>query len=78
MPNPISKLLSLGDGKRLRRYRRTVDEINSLEGGLSASAQRQAKRTRAFCPSRSRSCARRRSEPWGCATTTCSSSAAWP
>lgn len=36
MPNPISKLLSLGDGKRLRRYRRTVDEINALEGGLSA------------------------------------------
>lgn len=36
MPNPISKLLSLGDGKRLRRYRSTVDEINSLEDGLSA------------------------------------------
>ena len=30
MPNPISKLLSLGDGRRLRRYRRTVDKINSL------------------------------------------------
>ena len=36
MPNPISKLLSLGDGKRLRQYRRIVDKINSLEEGLSA------------------------------------------
>ena len=36
MPNPISKLLSLGDGKRLRQYRRVVDKINSLEEGLSA------------------------------------------
>ena len=36
MPNPISKLLSFGDGKRLRRYRRIVDKINSLEEGLSA------------------------------------------
>ena len=36
MPNPISKLLSFGDGKRLRQYRRIVDKINSLEEGLSA------------------------------------------
>ena len=36
MPNPISKLLSLGDGRRLRQYRRTVDKINALEDGLSA------------------------------------------
>lgn len=36
MPNPVSKLLSLGDGKRLRRYRRLVDEINALEEGLAA------------------------------------------
>ena len=34
MPNPISKLLSLGDGKRLRRYRQLADKINALEGGL--------------------------------------------
>ena len=34
MPNPISKLLSLGDGKRLRRYRQAVDKINALEGGI--------------------------------------------
>ena len=36
MPNPISKLLSFGDGKRLRQYRRIVDKINSLEEGISA------------------------------------------
>ena len=36
MPNPISKLLSFGDGKRLRQYRRIVDKVNSLEEGLSA------------------------------------------
>ena len=36
MPNPISKLLSFGDGKRLRQYRRIADKINSLEEGLSA------------------------------------------
>ena len=36
MPNPISKLLSLGDGKRLRQYRQMVDKINALEGGLTA------------------------------------------
>ena len=36
MPNPVAKLLSLGDGRRLRRYRSIVDEINSLEDGLSA------------------------------------------
>ena len=39
MPNPISKLLSLGVGKRLRRYRETVDKINALEGGLAALAE---------------------------------------
>lgn len=78
MPNPISKLLSLGDGRRLRQYRRTVDKINALEDGLSASAPPPARPTRAFCPSRSRSCARRRGARWGFATTTCSSSEAWP
>ena len=36
MSNPISKLLSFGDGKRLRQYRRIADKINSLEEGLSA------------------------------------------
>lgn len=36
MPNPISKLLSFGGGKRLRQYRRIVDKINSLEEGFSA------------------------------------------
>lgn len=36
MPNPISKLLSLGDGKRLRQYRQMVDKINALEDGLAA------------------------------------------
>ena len=35
-PNPISKLLSLGDGKRLRRYRRLMGEINALEEDLAA------------------------------------------
>ena len=39
MPNPISKLLSLGDGKRLRQYRQMVDKINALEGGLAALAE---------------------------------------
>ncbi len=34
MPNPISKLLSLGDGKRLRQYRQKVDAINALEADL--------------------------------------------
>lgn len=92
MPNPISKLLSLGDGKRLRQYRRIVDKINSLEDGLSAltdaelraTADRLRERavadeaTRVFCLSRSRLCVRRRSARWGCATTMCSSSEAWP
>ena len=36
MPNPISKLLSLGDGKRLRQYRQLVDKINALEDDLAA------------------------------------------
>ena len=39
MPNPISKLLSLGDGKRLRQYRQMVDKINALEDGLAALAE---------------------------------------
>ena len=92
MPKPISKLLSLGDGKRLRRYRSIVDKVNSLENGLSAladaelrasptacaSAPRPARRTRSFFPSHSPSCAKQRSAPWGFAITTCSSSAAWP
>ena len=34
MPNPISKLLSFGDGKRLRQYRQKVDKVNALEAGL--------------------------------------------
>ena len=39
MPNPISKLLSLGDGKRLRQYRQMVDKINALEGDIAALAE---------------------------------------
>ena len=39
MPNPISKLLSLGDGKRLRRYRETVDKINALEDGFAEASK---------------------------------------
>ena len=45
MPNPISKLLSLGDGKRLRQYRRIVDKINSLEDGLSALTDAELRAT---------------------------------
>ena len=39
MSNPISKLLSFGDGKRLRQYRQMVDKINALESGLAALAE---------------------------------------
>ena len=39
MSNRISKLLSLGDGKRLRQYRQMVDKINTLEGGLAVLAE---------------------------------------
>lgn len=45
MPNPISKLLSLGDGKRLRQYRRIVDKINLLEDGLSALTDAELRAT---------------------------------
>ena len=45
MPNPISKLLSLGDGKRLRQYRQMVDKINALEGGLTALAEPELRST---------------------------------
>ena len=45
MPNPISKLLSLGDGKRLRRYRETVDKINALEDGFAEASKDELRST---------------------------------
>ena len=45
MPNPISKLLSLGDGKRLRQYRQKVDKINALEAGLLEKTDEELRAT---------------------------------
>ena len=45
MPNPISKLLSLGDGKRLRTYRQKVDKINALEAGLIEKTDAEIRET---------------------------------
>lgn len=92
MPNPVAKLLSLGDGRCLRQYRRIVDRINSLEGGLAALADAELRATADRL--RERAAAGEANEGLlpesfalvreaskrtvGLATTTCSSSAAWP
>ena len=52
----LSKLLTMGEGKQLKRYQAKVDKINALEPEFQALP-----------------CA-----PSGFATSTCSSSAAWP
>ena len=54
MPNPISKLLSLGDGKRLRRYRRPTGRSR----GWWAPSTRTACAPSCACPSRASMLAR--------------------
>ena len=86
----LSKLLTMGEGKQLKRYQSIVDTINGLEASNRkptpscarsptpcASARLRAKIRPPFSPRRSPRCARRRCARRGCATSTCSSSVAW-
>ena len=86
----LSKLLTMGEGKQLKRYQAKVDKINALEPQFQALTDEElAAKTVEFrqryqdgesledlLPSPP--CARRRCAPSACATSTCSSSAAWP
>ena len=83
----VSKLLSFGSDKDLKRYWKNVDAVNALEPTYEAmsddelrdqtrlfrrSASPPARRSTTCCPRPSPSCARRPSAPSACATSTSS------
>ena len=87
----VSKLLSFGSDKDLKRYWKTVDAINALEPAYEGMGDEELRdQTRVFrdrlaagetldalLPEALPSCARRPSAPSVFATSMCSSSAAW-
>ena len=83
----LERALNIGEGKQFNRYEQRVATINAFEpelelddddelrarlDALRERARAAASRSTTCCPSASRSCARRASATWGCATSTSS------
>ena len=89
----LSKLLTLGEGKQMKRYEATVAQVNALEPDMQAksdgelraltaafkgAARRAGEDLDALLPEAFAAVREASVRTLGCATSTCSSSAAWP
>ena len=86
MPSLLDRALNVGEAKKFKSYQKRVALISAFEAELEHDTDAElrermdalreraptASRSTRCCPSASRSCARRASARWACATSTCS------